>query len=202
MERRPPRFEGLEIRYIREVSTADIAEITDDLAEDFFGITLHRETFRVAASGIGINAEVAAVLFIVATTASGFLTELGKDAYRTTRGLLWTLYKRLRRFQTPSGAFDPLSVAVGKRNAALYFIFEENLTEEQFTKAISSMASTVEAETDLPTENDFPWWVEFRFDVQSGAWRSVHKVVGGESIWRNARFGASVRVRDEEDKLP
>ena len=106
MERRSPRFESLEIRYIREVSSADIAEITDDLAEDFFGITLHRETFRIAAGGIGITE--AAVVFIVATTASGFLTELGKGAYRTTRGLLWTLYKRLRRFQTPSGAFDPL----------------------------------------------------------------------------------------------
>ena len=183
MERRSPRFDGLEIRYIREVSSADIAEITDDLAEDFFGITLHRETFRIAAGGIGITE--AAVLFIVATTASGFLTELGKSAYRTTRGLLWTLYKRLRRFQTPSGAFEPLSVAVGKSNAALYFIFEENLTEEQFTKAILSMASAVEAETDLPGENDFPWWVQFRFDVQSGAWRSVHKEVGGRILEHN-----------------
>ena len=71
-------------------------------------------------------------------------------------------------------------MVVGKSGAGLYFIFEENLTEEQFTKAISNMASAVEAETDLPAEKDFPWWVEFRFDVQSGAWRSVHKFVGGE----------------------
>lgn len=177
MESRSPRYEGLVIRYIREVSSADMAEITDDLARDFFGITLHRETFRVAAGGIGITE--AAVLFILATTASGFLTELGKDAYRATRARLWTLYKRLRRFQTPTGAFEPLSVAVGKSAAGLYFIFEENLTEAQFTEAITSMARAVEAETDLPAEKDFPWWVEFRFDVQSGAWRSVHEEIGG-----------------------
>ena len=180
MERRSPRFQNLEIRYIKEVPSADITEITDDLAEDFFGITLHRETFRVAAGGIGITE--AAVLFIVATVASGFLAELGKDAYRTTRDRLWRLYKRLRRFQTQSGAFEPLSVAVGKSGAGLYFIFEENLTEEQFTKAISSVASAVEAETDLPGEDVFPWWAEFRFDVQSGAWRRVYKEIGGRPV--------------------
>ena len=180
MESRFPRYSGLEIEYIREVSSADIAEVTDDLAQDFFGITLRRGTFRTGAGGIGLTE--AAVLFIFATTASGFLTELGKDAYAMTRARLWALYRRLRRFLTPSGSFEPLSVAVGKSGAALYFIFEENLTEAQFTKAISSMAGAIEAEADLPVENGFPWWVEFRYDTQNGEWRRVHREVGGRIL--------------------
>jgi len=179
MPERFPRYSGLEIHYIREVPTAHVAEVTDDLAQDFMGIHLHRETFRVAAGGIGVTE--AAVLFLVATAASGFLTELGKDTYGTTRAALWRLYRKLRRFDTESGRFQPLSVATGKSGAGIYFIFEENLTKEEFIAALTAMAEAAQNEADIPDSEDivFPWWVEFRFDTETRAWEKTHKEIGG-----------------------
>ena len=172
------RYDALTVRYIKEIRSRDVAEVLDDLSQDFFGITVQRETFRIGAGGIGITE--AAVVFVIATTAAGFLSELGKDAYRSTRDLFWDLYQKHTVTTTPTGRFEPMSVVLGRDAAGIYFIYGEKLSRDEFMEALLSMGSAAEQVEDIPDEKTFPWWYEFRVDPRSGGWKLVHSEFVGK----------------------
>jgi hypothetical protein len=176
-ERSPYRYDSLDVRFIREIATTDVAPIIDELSSDFMGINIQRGTFRIAAGGPGM-AE-AAVALVIGLTSAGFLSELGKDIYRNLGKLLWTLYAKWKEPMTPSGLFEPLSVILGRNGAGIYFIYGVDLTEEQFLVALHTMGQTAEQVTNLPDDSVFPWWIEFRFDTEAGVWSSVQEEAAG-----------------------
>ena len=171
------RYESLTIRIVKEIKATDIAPVIDEVSQDFYGIELQRETFRTGAGGPGMTE--AAIALIVGATAAGFLAELGKDIYQTFGQLLWSLYTKWKKEVTPTGSFEPFSVIVGRTGAGVYFIYEMGLNQDEFLAALASMHTAAVQVTDLPPEDSFPWWIEFRFDPKSGSWRRVHDEVGG-----------------------
>lgn len=182
-ERQPYRYpDTLHVACIREVQLGDVADLVDDLATDYVGgATVRRETFRTASGGPGMAG--AALMLIRGLTAKGILSELGKDAYRKTRDLLWQTYQKLRAYHTPSGYFFPLSVVLGKSAEGVYFIYGDGRSRADFENALMTMGHAADDVKDrLPGETDdaHMWWVEFRYDTASGAWELVHDEVDGQ----------------------
>jgi hypothetical protein len=169
-------YDSLTISYIREVPSSDVAQILDDLSQDFLGVTVHRGTFRTAAGGIGV-AE-AAVIFIVGATAIGFFGALGGDLYAKTRDLLWDLYSKHETRDTPTGRFEPMSIVAGRSAAGIYFIYVEKLSRDEFMHAIEGMGPAAKGIGDIPGD-EHVWWYEFRFDTRTQGWRLVQHEVDG-----------------------
>jgi hypothetical protein len=173
VDRRQLRFDTIRIGYEKEVPTQKLVELVDELSQDFLTVETCRSNFRIGASGL--TPDVGVVLILGGgAVAGGFLAELGKDLYRELRGVLFRVYNSLRIGITPSGRVWPLAIDVhlGEPVGRMYFMLEEDLTEEQFREALTliptAMSEFAEQSKHSPGDSVHP--VVAKYDPQQRRW--------------------------------
>jgi len=142
MSERELAFQTVRIECEREVPTQRLVELIDELSRDFLTVEVVRRNYRGGVGGLTPAVGVAVVLGAVAAS---FLAEMGKDLYKTLRGVLFRLYDRTRIGTTASGRVWPLGIVAQPETpkASVLFLLDEGLNERQFSEALGSIPSAM-----------------------------------------------------------
>ena len=164
MSERELAFETVRIQCEREVPTQHLVERIDELSRDFLTVEVVRRNHRGGVGGLTPAVGVAVVLGAVAAS---FLAEMGKDLYKTLRGVLFRLYDRTRIGTTASGRVWPLGIVA----PSILFLLEEGLNEEQFSEALGSIPSAMrELASQVEGWSGRPDVPVARFDPEKRCW--------------------------------
>lgn len=124
------------------IKFGDLEPVVNSLAEDFMFVKVTRRRAGTMASPLFGDVAIA---FILGAAAAGFLSELGKDAYRGLRAGLFALYEKAKTMANDRGYYpfaiereleEPISV--------YHFTFPEGLGEEEFEDALLTIPEALQ----------------------------------------------------------
>lgn len=146
-------------------NTADLVDLEPILLAiqpEFRDVTIRRRVAGTMASGL--YPEVAVTL-VLGLAARGFLTEMGKDAYRAFRQALFHAYRKTRTSANHRG-YRKFAIEVNDGGTpSLIFALGDEMHDEDFEQAVLSIVESLDLARG--TEAKRYVWLEFNRTTES-----------------------------------
>ena len=170
-------FYGREItiQFFAPLLSAEVAPLVDEIEPHFYIVRTERMPSPPWASPLLEHAAII-VAFASAAVAKGFLEELGKDAWRGIRSLLYHLYK-VAKAHARYPSFHAFALDTSVSGVPVTFrIKKDTLLEHEFAGALEAAGIAIAA--DMLGQEAEPWITGgkryvLEWDCEINAWRSM-----------------------------
>ena len=136
-------FMEVRIEYTENtIEFGELEAVVNSLAEDFMLVNVTRRWAGPMATPLFGDVAIA---FILGASAAGFLSEVGKDAYRGLRAGLFALYEKAKTMANGRGYY-PFAIEreLDEPVSGYHFTFPEGLSQEEFEDAILAISDALQ----------------------------------------------------------